>query len=287
MAEEVRALFREVFYNNSRPFESLYSGDFTVLNSTLADYYGINSGSTSPTQWVVAENLDKRGGILTTGAFMTVNAHPDKTAPIIRAVRLREQALCQHIAPPPLLVEDRETLLAKVNADYAAGMLTDRQYYEGITNAKSCDGCHKYIINPLFGMEDFDQVGQWRNTQKGATGLPLAINTEGALYGPDNVDDSNNFIPFNGTKDLAKEIAQLPGVEECLIEKSFRFVAGMAIKDKSVIVGAEPNLTTEQKNDFTCVANKAKAAYEASNHSPRAVLTEMIMQDLMRYRKAQ
>ncbi len=284
MAEEVRELFREIVYGN-RPFESLYSGDFTMLNSTLSSYYGINSGSTGPNHWVAAENLDKRGGILTSGAFMTVYAHPDKTAPIIRAVRVREKMMCQHVLPPPLLVEDRETLLKNVNALNEAGQLTTRGYYEGITNARSCDGCHKYQINPMFGTEDFDQVGQWRDTQKGYTGMTLDIINEGKLYGPESIDDQNNFIPFNGAKGLSKELAKLPGTEECLIEKSFRFVTDMPIKEKAVVANLEPSLTTEQANDFACVANKAKAVYSSSNHSVRAVITEMVMQDLLRYRK--
>ncbi|MDZ7923821.1 MAG: DUF1592 domain-containing protein [Marinagarivorans sp.] len=284
MAEEVRELFREIVYGN-RPFESLYSGDFTMLNSTLASYYGINSASTGPNKWVVAENLEKRGGILTSGAFMATYAHPDKTAPIIRAVRVREKMMCQHVLPPPLLVEDREALLKQVNALNEAGQLTTRGYYEGITDARSCDGCHKYQINPMFGTEDFDQVGQWRSTQKSYTGMTLNITNDGLLYGPDAIDDQNNFIPFKGAKGLSKELAKLPGTEECLIEKSFRFVTGMPIKEKAVAANLEPNLTTEQANDFACVANKAKATYKNSNHSVRAVITEMVMQDLLRYRK--
>jgi hypothetical protein len=284
MKQEVHHLFREIFYGN-RAFTDFYAGDFTVVNSVLANYYGIPATTTSPNDWVLVDGLDKRGGIVTTGAFMTVNAHPDKTAPIIRAVRVREQMLCQHILPPPLLVEDREALLAKVNAQYEAGIITDRQYYEGITDARSCDGCHKYQINPLFGMEDFDQVGQWRNTQKGATGMTLPIDITGSLFGPENIDDNATVIPFRGAKNLSKELAVLPGIKECLIEKTFRFVAGLPIKDKAVDP-AEKLLTAEQKSDFLCVAEKAKAVYQSSGGKARAVLTEMVMQDLLRFRKA-
>lgn len=285
MAEEVRELFREIFYNN-RPFESLYNGDFTVLNKTLSDYYGIASGSNGANDWNVVENLDKRGGILTTGAFMTTYAHPDKTAPIIRAVRIRERMLCQHISPPPLLDADREALLHKALEDEASGMATSRQYYETITDSVACYACHQYKINPLFGTEDFDQVGQWRDTQKGATGLNLPINNEGRLYGPDNINDESNFIPFNGAKDLSKAIADLPGTEACLIEKGFRFVAGMPLKVSAVDSAFEPPLNDEQKSDYACVADKAKASFTASNRSVKAMVTEMVMQDLMRYRKA-
>lgn len=284
MKEEVRALFREIFYSG-KSFNSFYSGDFTVVNSTLSDYYGISSGSNGPNDWKVVDNLDKRGGILTTGAFMTVNAHPDKTAPIIRAVRLREQALCQHIAPPPLLLADRDAQLALAREEDEKGIATSRRYYEVITDSPACDGCHKYQINPLFGMEDFDQVGQWRDTQKGSTGMTLDIDDSGILYGYANVTDTSESIAFNGAKDLSKSIADLPGIESCLMQKSFRFIAGMPLKDSDVDSNAEAPLTDAQKTDFACAAEKAKSAFDQNGQNPRAVLTEFVMQDLMRYRK--
>jgi hypothetical protein len=134
-------------------------------------------------------------------------------------------------------------------------------------------------------MEDFDQVGQWRNTQKSATGMTLPIDISGSLFGPENIDDNATVIPFKGAKNLSKELAVLPGIKECLIEKTFRFVAGLPIKDKAVDP-AEKLLTAEQKSDFLCVAEKAKVVYQSSGGKARAVLTEMVMQDLLRFRKA-
>ena len=288
MAEEVRELFRTVFYDKSGkfPFESFYTGDFTVLNNTLASYYGVTSGSTSANDWRVVENLDKRGGILTTGAFMTVNAHVDKTAPIIRAVRVREQMLCQHIDPPPLLVEDRQHLLELAEAEYQQGIATSRRYYEVITDSPSCDGCHQFQINPMFGMEDFDQVGQWRGTQKGSTGMTLDIDNSGYLYGPENVTDTATRIPFEGAKGLSKVLGSLPGTHECLVEKTFRYAMGMPVHSKAVDTAYEPPLTAEQKLDFACAADKAEQAFSAANHSPRAVMTELMKQDFVRFRRA-
>lgn len=287
MAEEVRQLFRTVFFDKTGkfPFESFYTGDFTVLNSILANYYGIDAGTTSANDWRVVENLEKRGGILTTGAFMTVNAHIDKTAPIIRAVRVREQMLCQHIDPPPLLVEDRQHLLELAEAEYKQGIATSRRYYEVITDAASCDGCHEYQINPMFGMEDFDQVGQWRSTQKGSTGMTLEIDKSGFLYGPENITDTATRIPFQGAKGLSKVLGSLPGAHECLVEKTFRYATGMAVHNKAVDPAFEPPLTEEQREHFACAAQNAEQAFEAANNSPRAVMAELVMQDFVRFRK--
>ena len=286
MAEEVRQLFREIVYQD-RPFESFYGGDFTVLNKALSDYYGIASGSSGNNDWKVVDNLDKRGGVLTSGAFMTLHALPEKTRPIIRAVRVREQMLCQHILPPPLLVEDREELKNRVNSEFEQGGMTTREYNEGITDARSCDGCHKYQINPLFGMEDFDQAGQWRDTEKGYGGVQtLDIDIAGILYGTENPGDTDS-IPFSGAKGLSKVVAALPGASECLIEKGFRFISGMPLNEKGVdAVATEKALTAEQESDFACAADKARAAYTAEGSSAKAAITALVMQDLLRYRKA-
>ncbi len=287
MAEEVRQLFSTIFYDTTGdlPFEKFYSGDFTVVNSTLASYYGLSGGPSSPDQWVVVDNLDERGGIVTTGAFMTVNAHPDKTSPIKRAVNLREQMLCQHIDPPPLLVEDRTELLELAEAEYQAGIATDRRYYEVITDARSCDSCHKEKINPLFGMEDFNQVGLWRDSQKGSTGMTLPIDNTGVLYGPENVNDLATQIPFTGAKDLSKKLGELNSIHSCLVEKSFRFVTGLPVRNGAVDTFFEPPLTEEQQQDFGCGAQRAMNAYSSNSNNPRAALTELVLQDLIRFRK--
>ena len=288
MAKEVRELFRTIFFDTSGeyPFETFYTGDFTMVNSVLADFYGIPSNSRSADDWQMATNLDKRGGILTSGAFMTVNAHIDKTSPIFRAVRVREQMLCQHIDEPPLLVEDRQHLLELAEEEYRQGIATSRRYFEVLTDAPSCAGCHEYQINPLFGMEDFDQVGLWRDTQKGSTGMTLDIDASGYLYGPENVTDTATSIPFHGAKELSKIIGTLQSAHSCLVEKSFRYATGMPMHPRAVDSAFEQPLTEQQRTDFACAGDKAIQAFSATDNSPRAAMTELMLQDFVRFRKA-
>lgn len=288
MAEEVRELYRSVFFTPNTPFEQFYSGDFTMLNNILANYYGLPSSSSSPSQWVKADNLDKRGGILTTGAFMSVNAHIDKSSPIQRVVRLREQMLCQHLDPPPdNLGDDRKHQLEIADMENKAGTATTRRYYEVITAAASCDSCHKTIINPAFGMEDFDQVGMWRNTQKGSAPMNLTLNIDnhGVLYGVDDLHD-NSSIEFYGAKDLSKKLAKTRAVQNCLITKNFRFLTGWAINsNESENKEFEKPLTSEQQKQFACVAEKSQAALLAPGNSAKAMVVNLMTQDLIRFRK--
>ncbi len=285
MATEVRELFKDIFFND-RPFKTFYSGDFTFLNSTLSDYYGIPSESTGEDDWRLVDNLEKRGGMLTSGAFMSLHAHPEESAPILRAAHLRRDVLCQQLESPPVLEDDRERLLAFAKSEDEKGTLTTAGFYNIITESPACESCHKEILNPLFGMEDFGPTGLWRTTEKGSTGMNLPIDSAGKLFGPIDINDLSTSIDFNGAKELSKIVADLPGIEACLVDKTFRYIAGMPINDNAVDPVNEDTLTNNQKRDFSCAQNKAMAALEKENQSPRALYVELIMQDLIRFRAA-
>jgi len=167
MAQEVREQFKHVFYDDSVPFSEFYNADYTFLNNTLADYYGVPGNFGSGFTKTVAAG---RGGPIASGAWMTVWAHAERTSPIRRAVHSRADALCHHIDPPdsPLAAPDIDAQRAaaqKKVEDYEAanGIMSSKAFYytytDGIT---ACAGCHERIINPMFGLEDFDNVGRLR-----------------------------------------------------------------------------------------------------------------------------
>jgi hypothetical protein len=167
MLEEVRSHFLYVFYDESVRYSELFGGDHTFLNATLAEFYGISGSFGDGFQKAMVEG---RGGPIASGAFMTINAHADRTAPILRAVRSRQTALCHHIDPPnsPIAGDDidaqRAAAQEQVTAREAAeGALSSRDFYFLYTDGIDARaGCRAEIINPHFGMEDFDNIGRLR-----------------------------------------------------------------------------------------------------------------------------
>ncbi len=295
MAEEIHQLFRYVFYNDNVPFEDFYAGNVTMANSILANFFGYSGSQLSGVQGLdsgwSARQVSGRGGVLTSSAFLTVNAHPDKTSPIKRAVRLRELMLCHHIDPPPALAAEREAQLALVAQKEAAGNLTSREYYEIVTDHPACDGCHKTIINPLFGMEDFDNVGRFRTTMRGLgdSGLMgLPIDNHGELIGTASAKGTD-VLTFNGAKELGEMIADLPSTKACLIQNGFRYLAKAPIDQESVFkVGDEfyePALTAAQERDYACVKAELEQAYDSNNSSPKALFSKLGTLDIVRFRK--
>lgn len=288
MAEEVRQLFRYIFFNDDVPFEDFYGGDYSVVNRTLASFYGVSSNTSN---WAPVQ-IPNRGGVITTGAFMAANADSEMSGPIKRAVDIRELMLCHHIDPPPdNLAADRQALRDMVTQEMGQGNLTSRRYFEIITDAPACAACHETIINPLFGVEDFDQIGKFRETMRGVGdngNYGLDIDSSGQLIGTASAKGTD-ILTFNGSKDLGKKIAHLPSTRGCLISNAFRYTTGLAIDSESIYrekgIPVEPILTSEQEEDFSCAKSVLESEYVNSSSNVKEVFKKIGALELIRYRK--
>ena len=294
MVQEVQEHFAHVFYDDTVPFSAFFGSDYTFLNRTLADFYGV-SGNFSDA--FVQTEVPGRGGPIASGAFMTVNAHVERTAPILRAVHARQSALCHYIDPPnsPIAGDniDAERAAAQMRVaerEQAEGKLSSREFYFLYTDGiAACAGCHERIINPMFGMEDFDNVGRLRP----AAGADMVIerlgdveqevSLLGTLYGVDSVSDSAT-IEYAGAKDFSNKIAETEAVKKCLVRRGFRFFTGLTFFDRDVDTGNQETLTEEQRRAYSCTASKMTAALE-TRQSPRDMVIALAMESLLRLRR--
>ncbi|MDZ7923139.1 MAG: DUF1592 domain-containing protein [Marinagarivorans sp.] len=312
MAQEIREMYKHVFYDESQSYKSLFEADYTMLNKTLSDFYGM-PGATGDTFVKVSTAGTKRGGLIASGAFMALYAHDDRTSPIRRAVHVRQDMLCQSI-PQPGALNDGDARLAAAavaQARQEAGDLTTTDFYDIQTNVPgtSCSVCHNAVINPLFAMDDFNNVGLPRDivngmvVQKGLgangkTNVPVKmVNDGGFLYSGDIVggvdttiaDDAKatgNGIPFKGAKQLSKALVanDLPGVDACLVQKTYRFALGSPIRPSDVDARYEPSLSTKEKGQMLCVKDNLEKALGA-NSNPKAMLKKLVLSDVLRFRR--
>lgn len=293
MIEELKAFFWYVFDNDDVPFSEFYTADYTFLNDTLAQFYGIPRGNGTPdANGFVRSETNGRGGVATLGAFLATWAHPDETAPIMRAVAVREQMLCHHVDPPPQTSIDasaREDQTNKVEAMMNSGEMTSRFYYEAITEHPQCATCHEYDINPLGGgMEDFDNVGLPRTHQLdlGGFGNQLAVDYSGTLFGPEIYRDNGSSVSFNGVKELSNILGQTQAVQSCLAEKTFRLATGRPVsnlaRDK---LTNDRELSAAEVDDYACAQDQLVDVLRTSNQSPKALFRAMGSLDLMRFRR--
>lgn len=305
MATEVRKLFAHIWYSDNLTLEDLYAGDFSVVNSRLANFYGHNNFSGGTNDWR-ATNIANRGGILTTGAFHASNASDLNTRPILKAVKLRELMLCHHVGAPqnglasPAQNAENQNAIVTTLRD-GGGSATARQYYEAATTADGCQVCHATQINPLFGIDDYDPVGRFRTSQLGLrlvndeglfeagnTGVP--VDDSGQLIGLSDLNDIGSVINFEGSKDLGEKMASLPAVAECMVVNSFRYTTGLPIDRDSVAKNGtttirDDELTDEQAEDFACAKEVLLDTYESSGKRPIEVYRKIGTLDLVRFRK--
>lgn len=321
MMQEIREIFSHVFYNGD--FPSIYTGDFTFLDSTLSEFYGIPGGGSSHGDFRYVDTTGlRRGGVIASGAYMAYNAHMDYSSPIQRSARFRQDVLCQAI-PLPVNLEDsaeREAAEQLVRSRVEAGDITTADYFDIQTNTPgtSCASCHNAIINPLFGMDDFDHVGRLRPivdgnvvqdglvfvngvaVPQGDRDIPIdqvnqgsylyAYNAVGTLSGAraDAAKEAGDGLFFTGAKDLGRVIVEnnLPGVDACLIEKTTRYALGYTLR-RAFLEPSENGhfgISSEQETQFACMQDELMAAYAGSG-SPRDVLKAIVMSDAFRFRK--
>jgi hypothetical protein len=319
MAQEVRELYKYVFYTPNVGFKSIYTGDFTMLDSVLSSYYGLPGGGTGPMVFAKVDTANsRRGGVIASGAYMASNAAMNRTSPIFRSVHMRQDMLCQSIALPSNLNDTaaRDEAQKKVESLLASGNLTTSEFYHIQTTVpgSSCSTCHDAIINPLFAVDDFDHVGLPRKQsggqivqkafmgdsgETGRDGVAIAmVNQGGRLYSANavgvlgsyeaNQDKRNGGgLAFSGSKDLGQKMvaAGLKGLDTCLFEKTARFSLGHSLNPAFEEQGFEKLLTPQQKAHMSCVNNSMEAAYNSSNGSARAAMKALGLSDVIRYRK--
>ena len=183
---------------------TIFSTQSTYVNSDLAALYGVDAPGADPTTFVQVDLPEDgpRAGILTLGAFLTMNAHETQTSPTARGKYVRERVLCQVVQPPP---PDIDTNLEPSEGQEA---LTVRQLLEEHRKNPACAGCHSFIDPPGFLFEHFDSVGAHRDKLPG----DQPVDATGDLDG----------VALDGARDLAELLTTDERVGRCVVTQLYR-----------------------------------------------------------------
>ncbi len=181
METELRLLVDDAVFRRDLDIRELFSAPRGYVNTALANLYGVDAPGASPVAFVPVEFPPQlqRAGILTLGAFLTMNAHQTETSPTLRGKYVRERVLCTPVPPPPDEVD--------LNLDRGEGdPPTLRERLEQHREDPACAGCHSFIDPPGFLFEHYDSLGQYREEAEGhpihaagdLDGTPLADASE-------------------------------------------------------------------------------------------------------------
>jgi hypothetical protein len=173
MFEESVRFFTHIF-QEGRPLTEIITADYSFLNETLAEHYGINGVNGENLRKVELPEDKPRGGVLTQGSFLTGTSMPLRTSPVNRGVWILETILGEHLpAPPPNVPPLSDEQVSTEGLTIPEQLARHRE-------DPACMNCH-IRIDPLgLSLEQFDPIGSWREEYPGGAPVdPAGQDAEG------------------------------------------------------------------------------------------------------------
>lgn len=163
LREEPVLLFHHILSAN-RSVLDLLDGGYTFLTERLVKFYELEgqvNGVDGNVFRLVHWPDKRRGGILGLGSVLAVTSHFKQTSPVLRGAWVLDTVLGTPMPSPPPDVPPLE----------AGGKdlkhLTMRQKLMRHRADPACAACHN-VMDPIgFGLENFDWLGRWRDTENG------------------------------------------------------------------------------------------------------------------------
>lgn len=171
----------ESILQNNDSLLDLIDAPWTFLNNELVRVYRLQRNKISDefvqrlVRVTLPEEYRYRGGLLGMGGVMALNSHPRRTSPVLRGAWVMEKMLGVELPPPPADVPDLD------ESQHAAEADTLRARLEQHRADPSCATCHDRIDPLGFALENFDELGRWRDKDAGGeidTKTVLADGTE-------------------------------------------------------------------------------------------------------------
>lgn len=157
----------------------LLKSDFVVIDSVLADYYGIAVDEKK--RPITGMNFRKvhvphgspRGGLMGMACILAMGSNGSNTSPVERGAWVMRKLVNDPPPPAPANVPQISRLAdQKLNA---------RERLAAHQEQAQCAQCHRRIDPVGYGLENFDAAGLWREVDTFKPGETLRRNSEGKL----------------------------------------------------------------------------------------------------------
>lgn len=166
MMIEPLLLFETVFVENRSILDFIHS-DFTYRSDALARFYRHEKQPLPLTKLMATQEFHRvpvtskrEGGVITTGAVLTMTSNATRTQPITRGAWLVGVIFNDPPPPPPADVPALDEEGHKTGTEN----LTLRQKLALHQQRADCAACHAKIDPYGFALENYDAVGRWRET---------------------------------------------------------------------------------------------------------------------------
>ncbi len=211
-AEETLRLSERIVFDDESDYRDIMTTRETFVNPRLAALYNIPAPAEKDFGHVELDPADGRVGLLGHASFLNQHAHAVSSSATLRGKAVRKILLCQAIPVPPV---DVDTSIPEPSGDTLT--LRDR-VAEHLTNP-ACAGCHQ-LTDPIgLGLENFDAIGRWRDTDHGKL-----IDASGEL----------DSIEFGDAAELGEAIRNHPAFVPCIVKTLGRYATGRLETDDEI-----------------------------------------------------
>jgi len=234
--QETERFIEDVVWSGAGDFATLFNAPYTFVNGPLAAFYGLPGVSGDAFQRVERDPT-RRLGLLTHASVLASTTPGSRNNPVVRGKFIFEEIFCGHVPSPPVGLNVKEPP--------ADPTRTTRERFSAHREMEPCKSCH-VMLDPIgYGLENFDGVGSWRDTENGKP-----VDASGEL--PQGVDAAG---AFTGPVELAKKIAGSQDAQTCFANKWLSFAYGRVPGD-----------------DDACSKSQLQDAFKAANGNIKALL---------------
>jgi hypothetical protein len=216
---ETERFIEHVVWEGAGDFATLFNASYSFVNGPLAAFYGF-PGVTGDDFQRVERDPTRRLGLLTHAGLLAATTPGSRNNPVVRGKFIYEQLFCGQVPSPPASLNVKEPP--------ADPTRTTRERFIAHRDMDACRTCHT-MLDPIgFGLENFDGVGLWRDTENNKP-----IDASGELP---TVDVAG---PFNGPVELAKKIAGSQDAQHCFADKWLAFAYGRVLGEGDACTRAQ------------------------------------------------
>ncbi|HWA74315.1 MAG TPA: DUF1592 domain-containing protein [Polyangiaceae bacterium] len=211
MMKETELTFEGALKDAAVTYTGLLTSSTSYVNNDLAQLYGMSNPSIPFEKSALPDN---RRGILAQASFLATLSHPQHPSQVLRGKAVREQLLCDFIAPPPPGVERN----VGVTSGQSSGSAIDAH-----TKVEPCATCHLQMDPIGRGFARYNQIGRYAETDNGQ-----AVSGEGEIF---KGTSSNVTGKFAGVAELATLISNAEFAQQCFAIQAMRFALGRNEQD--------------------------------------------------------
>ena len=198
--------FREVLAKDI-DVRCFLDSDWTMLDETLAKWYGVPGVSGGEFRRVSLPAESERGGLVAMAALHKWGSDGNRTKPVDRGKYVLDVLFNDPPPPPP-------PNAGEVEPNVEGELLTVRERLDQHREIESCRSCHARIDPYGLALENFNVVGQWREKQDGER-----------AWWPDNA-----VIDSAGTFPNGRPYSDIDEFRVGLSEQGDRFLRGLSEK---------------------------------------------------------